>query len=83
MIDSDLIRSRYDRDHFNAVADALQILHREGLFTFIISVNKQLLVDGFDLFTVDELAAKIHENQQTNRVLLSLDELAGSIQKER
>lgn len=83
MVDADLLAERYEKESFNAIVQSLRFLHQMGVFELFANANKQLLVDGFDSGTVEELAKKIHEVQQTNRVYLILHEMAGSIQERK
>lgn len=80
--DLDSLAEAYDEHTLKSIAAALRHLSEVKFFESAVRMNKQLLLDRFDLEESSQLAAKILETQQTNRVLLALDGLAHSFKKE-
>ena len=82
MIDSQLLFDKFDKDHLQAIASALTLLHQSGILTDQVASNSSRVTEGFQERTPKELVEEIMQVQQTNRHLLALHEWAGNFQKE-
>lgn len=72
-------RARFDATTRESITHALEILRRNEFFEFIVSENNRLLAESFDQDSEEALAARIREHRQTNRILMSLVDLAGTL----
>jgi len=63
---------RFREDERESIAAALDILTNAGFWNFCISENNRLLVESMQDESPEELAKRILDNRQTNRVLLSI-----------
>lgn len=81
--DLTLYREHYTESEFKDLQSALQILVKMRFFDFAIDMNRLILLDSFDSDEPNELAGKILEARQTNRVLLAIKELAQPIEERK
>lgn len=82
MIDTSLLRERYDTETLKALAEAFKMIHNLEVFTLQVKANTWALTEGFQERTPEELTKEIVQVQQTNRQLLALHEWAGNLGKE-
>jgi hypothetical protein len=76
--DIGVLADHYSEDDLMAVLSALKILEGYDFYNFVINLNKQILLDGFNVESAEDLAKKILDARQTNGVLLALRDLAQS-----
>jgi hypothetical protein len=82
MIDTGLIRERYDTETLKALGEAFYLIHSLGVFELQVKANTWALTEGFQERTPEDLAQEILQVQQTNRQLLALHEWAGNLRRE-
>lgn len=73
--DLDFYSEQMDEESFKSLRSCLKSLNDLGFFSLAIEWNKQILLGGFESESPDELAKKILEMRQTNRVLLAISEM--------
>lgn len=66
------LADRYRQDERESIAAALDILTAARFWDFIIAENNRLLVESMQDESPEELAKRILDNRQTNRVLQSI-----------
>lgn len=81
IMDQRVLVEHYDLESYNSIMRALRTLQMQGFFELAISLEKMTVLDSFDL-NAESLAKKIIDMQNTNRVLMTINELAGTL-KER
>lgn len=81
IMDQRVLVEHYDLESYNSIMRALRTLQMQGFFELAISMEKMTVLDSFDL-NAESLAKKIIDMQNTNRVLMTINELAGTL-KER
>lgn len=74
------IADRYEEVEVQSIASAFKILAALEFFPFVVEQNNRLLVEAFDDESEAELAKKILENRQTNRLLLSIHDLTQTLE---
>lgn len=82
MVNLDQLLEDRGEDSAKMIATALKILSDQGFFEYVVEQNMQPFVKAFQSTDAATLANQILEVQQTNRVLLTLQELGISM-KER
>lgn len=81
VLDQKALVEHYGIEDYNAIMRALRTLQLHGFFALAVSMEKMALLDNFEL-NPESLMKKILDMQQTNRILLTIDGLAGEL-KER
>lgn len=81
IMDQRVLVEHYDLESYNSIMRTLRTLQMQGFFELAISLEKMTVLDSFDL-NAESLAKKIIDMQNTNRVLMTINELAGTL-KER
>ena len=81
VLDHKILIEHYGAREYNEIMRAFRTLQGHAFFELAISMEKMAVLDSFDL-NPDSLAKKIIDMQQTTRLLMTLNELAGQL-KER
>lgn len=74
-LDHDSVAERYSPEARESIAQALDILDRQGFFGFLVEQNNRHLVESYSDDSAEELTKQILDNRHTNKILLSLPEL--------
>ena len=81
--DLDFFAERLDEESLKSLIACLKCLNELEFFTGSVAWNNQILLGSFESESPDELAKKILETRQTNRVLLAISELAQNYQERK
>lgn len=82
MIDSQAVIAKFDRDHLQAIAGALDLIYQSRILVDQVQQNSSRIAESFQEREPEELVKEIMQVQQTNRHLLALHEWAGNFKKE-
>lgn len=82
VLNEESILAGFDKDQHNEVARALKSLKAVGFFQAAIEDNKKGVLADFSS-NAESLTKQIMEIQETNRLLLTLEGLADSIQERK
>lgn len=75
MVDKNQIEKTYTGESLEAIQNALGTLVGLGFFQFLIKANQFRVVESFESQDEKELAQKIREMRQENKVYLTLESL--------